>query len=235
MPHESFTKTGVFSELYIKELKSVINLIISSGYSSHVSYPFIPDLELNKKIAVVGLETKAWVDKLSSIQDVVLNEDEIIKKSFEKYNEYKLFKDKNKGFGWLVNAIHDISGESPAWLNFFAFSYKNGSVNRISNKNKLNDKIKDYSVLKLTEEIKVLEPRVIIFAGNYFKKFDCLAGNLTKNRTIIKDGFYRVEKWDSMIIARVPHPARRIKERTKITRENIRLAVDLYMENESLF
>ncbi|MGI3476540.1 hypothetical protein ACRU1U_16600, partial [Providencia stuartii] len=130
MPHESFTKTGVFSELYIKELKSVINLIRDSGYSSHVSYPFIPDLELNKKIAVVGLETKAWVGKLSSIQDVVLNEDKIIKESFEKYNEYKLFKDKNKGFGWLVNAIHDISGESPAWLNFFAFSYKNGSVNR---------------------------------------------------------------------------------------------------------
>lgn len=230
MSHEAPTISNAFSEGYIRELKSVINLIRSSDYSSRVSYPFIPDLELNKKIAVVGLETKSWIDKLSNIHDVVIDENKIIAKSFEEYNKYKLFKGKNKGFGWLVNEISDISGEHPAWLNFFAFSYRNGSINNLSNKNKLKDKIKDYSVLKLTEEIKTLDPKIVIFAGSYFKKFDDLAGNLTANRTIMKDGFYRIEKWDSMIIVRVPHPSRRIKERTKITRENIKLAMGFYME-----
>ncbi|WP_215394958.1 hypothetical protein, partial [Staphylococcus aureus] len=74
----------------------------------------------------------------------------------------------------------------------------------ISNKNKLKDKIRDFSVRKLAEEIKMLNPDVIIFSGSYFNKFNKLADILTKNRTVVKEGFYSVELWDSRIVARVP-------------------------------
>lgn len=228
MSHDSIKKVDIFSEKYIKELKSILNLIRNSDYANSVSYPFIPNLELNKKIAVVGLETKDWVGNVSSIQGVIIDENEIISKSFKAYNEYKLFKDKTKGFGWLVNEISRISGEHPAWLNFFAFSYKNRSIDGISNKNKLKDKIRDFSVRKLAEEIKMLNPDVIIFSGSYFNKFNKLADILTKNRTVIKEGFYSVELWDSMIVARVPHPSGKVKGWPVITTDNIRLAVDLY-------
>ncbi|MGL5952138.1 MAG: hypothetical protein ACRCZ3_03255 [Providencia rustigianii] len=227
MSHNSIG-VDMFSEEYIKELKSILNVIRCSDYANSVSYPFIPNLESNKKIAVVGLETKAWVGNVSDIHGVVIDENEIIAKSFEMYNEYKLFKDKTKGFGWLVNEISRLSGEHPAWLNFFAFSYREGSVDGISNKNKLKDKIRDFSVRKLAEEIKILNPDIIVFAGSYFNRFNALSDILTKNRTIVKEGFYSVELWDSMIVARVPHPSGMVKGWPVVTADNISLAVDLY-------
>lgn len=199
----------------------MIDSISFADQSASLSYPFIPFIDTSKRVAVVGLETRKWIGRLSSALEKGLDVAGIMDASIIEYCSYDACLKKRGQFAALMKQVESIFGEKPLWLNFFAFDFEDRTINRLKN-DSLKNSLMDRSVIKLTEELKIAKPEVIIFVGNYYNRFDLVANKLTIKRDRIKVGKYFSEEWDSCLITRIPHPAARsVTNKSEIISENL--------------
>lgn len=214
-------KAAPFSPEYIANIQQMIDSISLADQSASISYPFIPFIDTSKRITVVGLETRKWIDRLSSALEKDLDVAGIMDASIMGYCEYDSSVKKRGQFATLMKQVEIIFGEKPLWLNFFAFDFEDRTINRLKN-DSLKNSLMDRSVIKLTEELKIAKPEVIIFVGDYYNKFDFVANKLTIKRDRIKIGKYFSEEWDNCLITRIPHPAARsVTNKNEIISENL--------------
>ena len=198
-----------------------------------LSYPFIPIINHDTEIAIIGLETKGWIDNLGNAFSTGISFHEIALSSMSGYQrvlnyETKLPKSK---FGLLRQEIKSITGHDPQWFNFFAFDFNSDSIAKCKNKT-MHDIIVEYSIKKLAFEIKLTNPKVLFFAGSYYGNFNKLANLLTSTRKRIVSGKYFSEEWDERIIFRIPHPASRVLSKGQIIKDSINLAKKYLNKNE---
>ena len=214
-------KTATFSPEYIANIQQMIYSISLADQSASISYPFIPFIDTSKRVAVVGLETRKWIGRLSSAFEKNLDMAGIMDASINAYCSYDASLKKRGQFAALMKQVESIFCEKPLWLNFFAFDFEDRTINRLKN-DSLKNSLMDRSVIKLTEELKIAKPEVIIFVGNYYNRFDLVANKLTIKRDRIKIGKYFSEEWDNCLITRIPHPAARsVINKSEIISENL--------------
>lgn len=166
-------------------------------------------LDSNRRVMIVGKETRSWIGglrKVENFQDV----ETYIRHAMQRHAAYvQNPQTKSKFFQFYKEASRKMAGKTPAlpgaviWANLFCLSYKTQSPIRAIGQ---FERIKNLSRELLRAQIEVLKPDVIFFVtGASYDKYIKEFFKITEGRAIVKKSLWSF-KADGIPCYRTTHP-----------------------------
>lgn len=217
---------------YLNDWKDLKKLLCENEkfnpFLNQISRPFIPafDVDFDQsycKTVLVGQETAGWRGKLHDLVLGDLTFEEHIQDSKARYLE--LYNSPSKGLPFLslLGKIKSHDGNTQ-WLNFYICDFKKASFNNLNNKRnctELYNLIRDYSIRNLVNQLNQLQPKNIIFTGNYHGNWEALKSKYVNHEEILmpktNNENFSLRFWNHQtLVIRTPHPASRIPNKVQL-------------------